>query len=192
MPKYGRRRSRKSNGADDATNDDPNSWGSNQLTDDQRHALTHSWAEKYAAAVEIKKAAAADVANIQKIAKEEGIPLVELKAYVAAGTEEGRAVLKSDLERIQRVARWRAFPLGTQAELFDADSPETNRSFIAGKESGMAGEPPKPPPNYDINGWMAGWSAGQALLLNRASSQPKTGRQNRSNAYCTRRNRVVR
>ena len=39
----------------------------------------------------------------------------------------------------------------------------------------MAGEPPQPPPNYDINGWMAGWSAGQALLLRQGIKPTENG-----------------
>ena len=135
------------------------------LTDEQLHALTDSWAGHYVAALEKKKAAEADFKNVCKKAKTEGVLLADIKAYIAAGTEEGQANLKADVDRVARVARWRGFAIGHQFGLFGDDDESQPLSFTLGKEAGLKGEPATCPANRDVEEFLRGWHAGQKILL---------------------------
>ena len=135
------------------------------LTDDQLHALTDSWAGHYVTALEAKKTADAELKNVCKKAKSEGVLLADLKAYLAAGTEKGQADLKADVDRIARVARWRNFKIGHQFGLFGEDDESVPMSFTLGKEAGLKGEPATCPANRDVEEFLRGWHAGQKILL---------------------------
>lgn len=133
-----------------------------ELTDDQLQALTAEHVRSYSKALDVKKKADAEFKNICKVAKSEGVKLADIKAYIAAGTEEGQARLREDAERLARMSRWHGFPLGAQLPLFEEDeNPATNRSFRLGKEAGMAGEKAVVPTDCDHEQYMAGWHDGQ-------------------------------
>lgn len=136
-----------------------------ELTDEQREALTNQHVRKYEAALTAKKLADAEMKNVCKIAKADGVPLAEIKAYIDARTPEGQARLLEDAERVARMARW--FKFATQASLFgddDTPAPVGNKSYRLGKEAGMNGEQPKPPDTVDHETWMQGWNAGQTQM----------------------------
>lgn len=142
------------------------------LTEEQLEALTNQHARKYSDALAVKKEADADLKNICKIAKSEGVPLKHIKAYLDGKTEEGQARIKEDTLLYARIARWNGFSLGTQADLFAEDpAPAANRSFRLGKEAGLAGEKAVPPTSCDINAFMAGHQTGQAMLMSQNISQ---------------------
>lgn len=137
-----------------------------ELTDDQRQALTAEHVRAYSKALEAKKLTQAEFMNVCKVAKSEGVKLVDIKDYIAAGTEEGQARLREDAERLTRMARWHGFKLGEQLPLFDEDpSVTTNRSYRIGKDHGMSGEKAAPPTDCDHENYMAGWHAGQEAKL---------------------------
>jgi len=137
------------------------------LTDDQHHALVASWVEKYEKLEAVFKTAGANLKNCARAAKAEKVLLRDIRAYQDAGTEEGQAKLVEDAERLARVARWRNFDLGIfeQAEMFgEGEDAMQSRSFVLGREAGMAGKPAKVAPGCDVNEFMAGWQAGQTAL----------------------------
>lgn len=153
----------KDNGQDRSVTNHDN-FASEPLTDDQLEALTNSHVEAYSKALQKKKTADAELQLVVKKAKADKIPLVEIKAYIDARSEEGQEKLREQAERIARMARW--FKFATQADLFEADTspPATNRSYRLGKEAGMAGEKPAVPTDCDHDTWMSGWQAGQEAL----------------------------
>jgi DNA-binding transcriptional MerR regulator len=135
------------------------------LTDEQLQALTDSWVGHYVSALEKKKAADADLKNVCKKAKSEGVTLADIKAYIEAGTEEGQANIKANVDRGARVARWRGFAIGHQFGLFGDDDESVPLSFTLGKEAGLKGEPATCPANRDVEEFLRGWHAGQKILL---------------------------
>ena len=135
------------------------------LTDDQAHALLDQSARSYAKALEAKKRYDAELKLVCKAIKADGVKLSDVKLYIEAATEEGQEAIRKRAEDIARIARWRNFAVGHQADMFDEGSPTTNRSFVAGREAGMGGEKAEVPLNYDSENWMAGWHAGQEALL---------------------------
>ena len=166
---------KKGNGADAIpTTDHRDNVAKAPLTDEQREALTNSWVREYEKSLALKKAADADLKNICKKAKADGVTLAEIKAYIDAGTEEGQEKLQEDAERLARVARWRNFDIGHQFRMeLDAPAPVANRSRVLGKEAGLAGEKATPPKNCDVNEWMAGWQDGQAALAGGIKKLPE-------------------
>jgi hypothetical protein len=150
------------------------------LTDEQLHALTDSWAGHYTTALEAKKAADAALKNVCKKAKSEGVLLADLKAYIKAATEEGQADLKAEVDRVARVARWRGFAIGHQFGLFGDDDDTQPLSFTLGKEAGMRGEKAECPANRDVEEFLRGWHAGQAILLSGFKQLPEDDEKPRS------------
>lgn len=137
-----------------------------ELTDDQLQALTAEHVRSYKRALADKKECDADFKNVCKVAKSEGVKLADIKAFIAAESEEGQAELRQDAARLARIARWAGFKLGEQLPLFDEDpSVTTNRSYRIGKDHGMAGEKAVPPVDCDHENYMAGWHAGQEAKL---------------------------
>ena len=123
-----------------------------------------------------KKLADANFKNGVKLAKAEGIPLKQIKEYIAYQTEEGRAQLKEDLERKQRVARWAGMPVGTQINFLDEidRTPIDERVRDEGKRAGLKGEKcdaPRTLPGNLISVWTEGWQEGQAVLLGKIQQQ---------------------
>ncbi len=133
------------------------------LSDEQLEALTASWSQHYSKALRTKKDADADLKDVAKKAKSEGVLLADIKAYLKAETEEGQAELRVEAERIIRIARWRSFEVGHQPGLFE-DGSDVNevRSFTLGKEDGLAARPAKVQPGCDVGEYMRGYHVGQA------------------------------
>jgi hypothetical protein len=167
-------RNKKANGSDpsDRITHHDNLAPVGDLTDEQLEALTHSHVDKYEQALSRKKLADAEMKLVCKVAKADGIHLADIKAYIAAKTEEGQEKLREDAERIRRMERW--FKFATQTDLFapDADpAPVGNRSYRLGKEAGMSGEKAVVPTNCDHETYMAGWHAGQKQMMEAGISQ---------------------
>lgn len=138
------------------------------LTDEQLEALTASHVEAYSKALTRKKEADAALKNVCKVAKSEGVLLADIKAYIDAGTEEGQERLTEQAVRFMRVARWRGFPLGHQAGLFDETPASTPaRSFTLGKEAGLAGKTLFVPTNCNIEEFTRGWHEAQHSMLSK-------------------------
>lgn len=136
---------------------------STPLTDEQSHVLVDQAARTYAKALDEKKAADARFKNVCKTIRSDGVKLQDVKDYLEAESEEGQARMRERVERMARIARWRGFPIGTQAELFP-DGMTPSRSFTAGKEAGLGGLKAEPPATANVDEWMRGWHAGQAIL----------------------------
>lgn len=142
------------------------------LTDEQLEALTASHVALYEKALNRKKLADAELKNICKVAKAEGVLLADIKAYIDAKTDEGQERLREQAERVARVAKW--FKFAVQADLFDDGAPPTNRSHRLGKEAGMAGEKAVVPEDCDPTAWMNGWHEGQAALAGGIKPTPES------------------
>lgn len=144
--------------------------GHNQLTDDQRAALTFDWKKKYSEALAAKKAADAAIKLVCKGARADlgDTAVDDIKDMIALATAEGEAKVQANIERQMKVARWMGMPMGAQSELFGEDrTPAVDRAFALGKKAGLAGEPCQPPhsnetPQYAK--WMEGFHEGQAVL----------------------------
>jgi len=136
---------------------------STPLTDEQQHVLLDQSARAYAKALDEKKASDAHFKNTCKTIKGDGVKLQDVKDYLAAETPEGQAKMRERVEAMARIARWRNFPIGTQAELFPEGMTPT-MSFTAGKEAGLAGLSAKAPSTANTEEWLKGWQSGQAQL----------------------------
>ena len=133
------------------------------LTDEQTHRLVHEWADEYAKVLKAKKAADSDLKDVGKKIKADGLKLQDIKDYLDAETSEGQEKLRGRLEAIARIARWRAFPIGTQAELFP-EGLTPSMSFTQGKEAGLSGLPATAPDHANHDEWIKGWHVGQESL----------------------------
>lgn len=140
--------------------------GHNQLSNDQRAALLMQACSQVEKKQEAIAALTADIRNIRKTAKADGISPAELNYALhlrKADPDEAVALFRQQVQ----IAQWLAHPIGKQASLFDADrTPLEDRAFDEGKAAGLAGESAKPP--YDAvpgQKWMDGWHSGQAVLL---------------------------
>ena len=144
------------------------------LTDDQRQALFFSWKRKYETALAKKRESDSALKLVAKQAKAElGDDAVKsIKDAILLDTEEGDALLRAEIERVMRVARWMNIPFGSQAELFTDFTdrrPAVDRARAEGKKAGMEGLPMKPPyantlPQFDQ--WVEGWHEGQTAIFN--------------------------
>lgn len=144
--------------------------GHNQLTDDQRAALTFDWRKKYETALNAKKKAEADFKNTCKSARADlgDTAVDDIKSMIAMESEEGEAKIRSELERQMKVARWMGMPFGSQSDMFGEDrTPAVDRAYALGKKAGLAGESMQPPhapgvPQHQT--WLEGWHDGQAVV----------------------------
>jgi hypothetical protein len=136
---------------------------SEPLTDEQQHHLLDQSARVYARALELKKNADAKFKLACKTIKSDGVKLADVKTYLEAETEEGQAQIRARVEAAARIARWRNFPIGTQFTLFLEDQTPSH-SYTTGKEAGLAGLRAEAPSNANIEEWLEGWQAGQAIL----------------------------
>lgn len=77
------------------------------------------------------------VANIKK----DGFLLEEFKVSEQLDTENGENTLKEQISRMLRVARWKAVPLGAQADMFDEPdrTPIVDRARMEGRRDAMQG-----------------------------------------------------
>lgn len=135
-----------------------------QLTDDERRALTLHHVRLYEAAealVEKAKAERKAVADHAKADLGKGA-MADIKDLLVARDEK---VIKADLERRLRIARWSGLPVGHQLAMFDFTLDD--RAAEQGKVSGMCGEVCQPPGHLTAPGqqrWIAAWHDGQAVL----------------------------
>lgn len=154
--------------------------GHNQLSDEQRTALLLQACAK----VEAQQAKAAEITanirNIRKTAKADGISPAELNYALhlrKVDPDEASSLFRQQIQ----IAKWLNHPIGKQAELFDADrTPIEDRAYEEGKVAGLEGLVAKSP--YDAvagQKWMDGWHAGQAVLLKgiRTKAEDEPGHQ---------------
>lgn len=144
---------------------------SNEMSEDQRIALTFLHKKAYVAALAAKKRADADLKNVAKTAKAElgADGLANIKDMIALETEEGEVRHKAEVERMMQVARWVGLPVGAQGQLFAAidPAPLSERAYNRGKMHGLAGEAfssPHAPETEAYRSELAGWQDGQAVL----------------------------
>lgn len=145
-----------------------------QLTDDQRHALTAQYRTKYEAALKAKKDADVTFKNVCKKAHAElgDTAVDDIKDMIAGSTPEGEKALLARLiaqeERQARIARWLGLAPGAQPSMFEQDrTPAVDRAFAEGKRVGLAGgncAPPHSPDTEQHGRWMEGFHEGQAVL----------------------------
>lgn len=134
------------------------------LTDDERRALTRHHKGLYEAAdalVEKAKADRTSVANLAKADLGKGA-IADIKDMIANGDEK---VLKANLERTLRLARWLGMPVGTQVNMFEA--PVEDRAAEDGRGAGMEGKACDPPRHLAVTShqaWIGGWHDGQTVL----------------------------
>lgn len=135
-----------------------------QLSDDERRALTLHHKRLYEAAdalVEKAKAERTAVADQAKADLGKGT-LKDIKDMIAYSDEK---VVKADIERTFRLARWMGLPIGTQLDMIDP--PVDDRAADEGKTAGMAGQlcdPPRHWPPSAHQKWIEAWHQGQAIL----------------------------
>lgn len=156
----------------------------NELSDDQRHALTASWKGKYAAALAAKKTADANLKNVAKQAKSElgDNALADIKDLIAADEDENyEAKFVAELERRARIARWAGLEVGTQASLFDIGNTApglAEKAFNDGKRAGIDGQVLKPPHDAGseaYNEYVRGWHEGTAIRTTTLREQEEGG-----------------
>ncbi|WP_192242924.1 hypothetical protein [Mesorhizobium silamurunense] len=140
-----------------------------QLSDDQRQALTRQLGEKRTRLVDAEKTAKAARMNHDRLIKSElgENGLDEIKLLEQLETPEGEKEFKERRDREIRIARWAGLAIGSQGE-FELDRrPAAEKAFDAGKRAGMKGEDCKPPhaPGAEAyDEWIRGWHEGQAVL----------------------------
>lgn len=140
-----------------------------ELTDDQKQALFWQHKKQYERALEVKKAADADLKNVCKLIKAEGSSLDEIKlAMMDPAAFEAHA--RDKAQSLIRVAKYVGSPLGTQFALFDEPdrTPGDEKAFADGKRAGLAGEDASPPFAAHLpqaQKWLEGYYVGQEILL---------------------------
>lgn len=143
--------------------------GSNSgLTDDHRRALAYHHLGKWDVAKARQARATADVRNVIKRAKAEGVPLTLLEDLKKLETPEGEAALKERMLTTLQAAGWSNSEIGTQFSFEDIPdrSPLTERAYREGKTAGMKGETASSPYEGDAEQeWLRGHADGQSLLM---------------------------
>lgn len=141
------------------------------LTDEQRQGLTYQYLTEWKQVLEVKKAADAGLKNKAKQIKADlgAHGLADIKLIIQLQTPEGEALLKAEIERKLRVARWEGAVAGTQFSFLEEDrTPSDDRAFAEGKRASLKGDPRKPPhdpsvPQYQA--WLNGYAEGQAVIM---------------------------
>lgn len=140
-----------------------------ELTDEERRALLFQHVKTYEQRLAAKKTADANLKNACKVAKAElgKDALADIKDVIALKSPEGEALIRGEIERQLRVARYMNAAVGHQFTFAEDMRPAIDRAYEEGKRAGLDGEPASPPhdpsvPQYDS--WMEGWHAGQAVL----------------------------
>ena len=134
------------------------------LSDDERRALTLHHKNLYEAADAIVEKAKADRTAVGDQAKADlgKGALADIKDMIAIKDE---TMLKANLERSLRIARWLGAPVGTQMSMFDM--PQDARALEDGRTAGMEGKRCEPPQHLavvDHQQWISGWHEGQTIL----------------------------
>lgn len=140
------------------------------LTPDEARALFLQDKGKYERALEIKKAADADLRNVCKTIKADGFTVDQVKVAIASETPEGEAKERTKIRQALQAAVWAGVPLGTQLGMFDDPdrTPAVDRAFDEGKRAGMEGRTRRPPYSPDLeqhDRWLTGWTEGQRAAV---------------------------
>ena len=144
--------------------------GHNSLSDDDQRALLCQALEQVQKKKDEIASLTADLRNLYKKAKADGIPKAEIDyaLYLRKASDDEP---KADISMRLRVARWLAHPLGTQASLFDDPdrTPDADKAYEIGKTHGMAGKDgglnPYHPGSDQGQAWMRGHADAQGSLL---------------------------
>lgn len=152
----------------------------NELSDDQRLALTLQHKKKYEAALAAKKKAGAEFLNCAKLIKSElgDDGIADIKDMIASESDGFEERLTAELQRQERLARWLNLQIGTQGGLFDTShSPsQDEKGYVEGKRAGLQNEICKPPYGAGTdgyNGYMRGWHEGNAVFTTTITEQKK-------------------
>lgn len=135
------------------------------LSDQQRQALLFSYKRKLMPALETEKEAKAAVNKLFELAKKEGIPKKDIKLAIQLESDEGIEGAKSDLERINRVARW--LGVGKQLDLFGEKETLAEHHYEDGRRAALNDLPATPPSHLagkDAQTWLEGHAAGRTAL----------------------------
>lgn len=140
-----------------------------ELTEDQKRALAFHHKGQYSRALAEKKEADAKFKNMCKSIIAEGTAIDDIKSMLSLEKDGGEEVLRADIERMMKVARWMGAHIGEQFDLEEAIADRRTvdeRQFTEGKLAGMRGETCVAP--YTGPGgqhWTRGWHEGQAALV---------------------------
>jgi ribosome modulation factor len=139
----------------------------NALSEEQHAALVLQACAKIEKLQTAIATATADIRNIRKIAKADGIVPAEINFALFLRKADPDDVVST--ARMQdRVAKYLAHPVGTQFGMFEADrTPIADRAFAEGKVAGLEGKDFKSPHDESTEAgqqWMKGWHGGQAVL----------------------------
>lgn len=145
---------------------------SNELTDDQRAALTFQHKKTYEKLLAAQKAAVKALKDLGKEIKADlgKGALQDIKDLIELESPEGEDKLKEEMERRARVMRWMGMDVGTQAEMFGATDrrPVTEKAFAEGKSAGLKGEPFRNPYHQTNPGhaeYARGYEVGQNTVM---------------------------
>lgn len=135
-----------------------------QLTDAERRALTLHHKRHYEAADALVEKAKADRKAVAELAKSDlgKGAMSDIKDLIRLGDEK---VIKAEIERQMRLARWMGLPVGQQLAMFDF-MPD-DKAAEEGRSAGMAGLECKPPSHWPASAhqrWIESWHDGQAIL----------------------------
>lgn len=149
--------------------------GNAGLSSDEARALFLQDVAKYERALEVKKAADADLRNVGKVIKSDGFTLEQVKVAVAVKTPEGDAKERTKIRQALQAAVWAGVPLGTQLGMFDDPdrTPAVDRAYDEGKQAGMQGLTRRPPYSPELeqhDKWLTGWTDGQRAAVDQGGA----------------------
>jgi len=154
------------------------------LTDGEKQALFLSGMNTLRRLIVEKDRVTSEVRNQRKRMKADGFEPFEIDyALKLGGRKEEEMVAQR--KREARIARWLGHPIGTQADFFGEDHPESSARAgngaarvspeELGRVAGAGGEVCKPPSNLnqdDAQRWITGWGKGQKALLKSGIKPP--------------------
>lgn len=149
----------------------------NELTDEQRHALFENNFAKYLVLSAAAKKAQKALKDHGKIIKADlgdyGLDMIKLRAKIEGDDSDvATAAAKEQVINMLRVMRWSGVPIGHTDDLFENFDarPLEEQAEDFGKIAGMRGEPMKAPERWasgDLyQAWCKGWNAGQEQIFN--------------------------
>jgi hypothetical protein len=139
------------------------------LTDEKRQTLTVHHKGRYVEALANKKKYDKAFKDICKLAVSDlGENAVDdIKDLISLETPEGEALMKANIERQLRIARWKGLAMGTQSDwLHQGDvTPITERAAAEGLMAGLEGKVCSSPYHGEAEqAWIDAWHKGQAQL----------------------------
>lgn len=147
----------------------------NELSDNQRHALFEHDLVKYSALLATKKKADKALRDFGKIIKadlgEYGLDMIKLRLKIEDGGAEAEASAKDHALNMIRVMRWAGLPVGHEDDLFQAIDPRPldEVAFDEGKIAGMRGMAMTAPERFatgpTYQAWCNGWHKGQGEIF---------------------------